>query len=344
VNVGDIITGRHGANCVEGVITHIEGPGDTARVEYVITEEQPNARRGRRVGDVVTSSDAYLINKYYTVTAPQSAERATPEKTESNMHTTTITITKTETTEHTFRFAVGDVVDSGWNKYEITGRKLTAGGEERYTARHCGTNKTYDGRWFSMKDCQVVKRAGLTETVETEVETTEEVETMWLVGDEVKTSYRTYRIEEISKQGARLTRLDKGTDLGWFPLPNCGMVNGTLVGGPRYVEPTPEPTRLLETLKVARGLIATPETWTKHTSKMERDNGVVAYCATGALYEACDDGGGDLYGVAFEAIQKAIGEGADVVGFNDRGNTKHEHVLAAFDKAIADLTLAEVLS
>lgn len=95
-----------------------------------------------------------------------------------------------------------------------------------------------------------------------------------------------------------------------------------------------------EILRVAREKISAPKHWTK--GEYARDGhgkpvfsqspDAVCWCARGAIYAADPDDKDRLsHRFLREAIQEQAGHDS-IVGFND--GTRHDRVLAAFDRAI----------
>ena len=102
------------------------------------------------------------------------------------------------------------------------------------------------------------------------------------------------------------------------------------------------PRRTVDYLKEARSLIALPENWTQHTARSVRDDGVVSYCAVGALWYAV--GGfrnGTIGGSVTKSDEAIFFEMSDLLHKEIGGpaasfNDKHTHaeVLDVFDRAI----------
>jgi len=107
------------------------------------------------------------------------------------------------------------------------------------------------------------------------------------------------------------------------------------------------PTKqLLEDLKAARSLIATPEGWTQGCMARDRNNAsvyadspeAVSFCARGAVVRATN--GYSLSTASrftraleyFKEYQYVI----DITAVNDRSS--HQDILRLFDRAIEDLT------
>lgn len=85
---------------------------------------------------------------------------------------------------------------------------------------------------------------------------------------------------------------------------------------------------VIAVLKRARKLIATG--WTQHEMHQWR-NGMMCYCAIGALSAATSDT------LAYYAAKNRLVPftGRSIIRFNDAEGRTQEEVLAAFDKAIA---------
>lgn len=97
----------------------------------------------------------------------------------------------------------------------------------------------------------------------------------------------------------------------------------------------------LDILKGARELLSDPAKWTKGKMASNAD-GRECFCALGAMKSAA---GVQLFSLdysdelvtAVSDFRKSLSQQWDdsIVNFNDHHGTKHEHVLAVFDRAIA---------
>jgi aerobic-type carbon monoxide dehydrogenase small subunit (CoxS/CutS family) len=97
------------------------------------------------------------------------------------------------------------------------------------------------------------------------------------------------------------------------------------------------PPTTVEILTKARALIAEPEHWCqKHWH--ESDGATEAWCAWGAVAETTGMVS-DFSNGAIDALNAAtfgLG-GCGIVDYNDDPGTTHADILAAFDKAIAEI-------
>lgn len=103
-----------------------------------------------------------------------------------------------------------------------------------------------------------------------------------------------------------------------------------------------KPKKLSQVLREARALIATPDKWTQCGGYVADSNGVPSalgdteackFCVLGALFSV------DGHRSGGAALVMAMPPGRrshwDVVRFNDSPFTKHEDILALYDRAIA---------
>lgn len=116
----------------------------------------------------------------------------------------------------------------------------------------------------------------------------------------------------------------------------------------RTIAPPPPRTDVLECLRQARALVATPDQWIKH-SVHSYDGQVHRVCMVGAIVRTQLQGvDNELFKEASLVLKKAIWEiyptfrGQSVEAFNDSILTRHAHVLRVFDAAI-EAAEAEVM-
>jgi hypothetical protein len=85
----------------------------------------------------------------------------------------------------------------------------------------------------------------------------------------------------------------------------------------------------------ARNLIRRPMGWTKMASKRKRPNGVTAYCASGACFEAAQATGVPT-STLMDFLREAIpsGKTRDVIQFNDYHVGTQKRAIAWFQRAV----------
>jgi hypothetical protein len=390
--------------CVEQAVV-VQLADQEGWVTYEVTEVRGD-RSGYEVGErrTIHHND---ISHFYTVTPAPIAQEATMSK----MFTTTIT----KTVPKTLDVAVGDVFDwsNGKELYYVTAVDPSAAEGEQITATFRAHRdgerytETFNLRHFDA--CTHLRPEGAEATTVDVEEVVGEIEHKFQVGDVLRIDSScgrpyTRTIHAIEPQRGHSYRYESG---GWDTIEFVDS-RGTLIGGPRFVEPAPETkfqvgdivdTRVLgkgrkitaiekrygewryvldgavrgdsvagvdtkqsfygyvlvggprfeakltalQALQTARDLIALPEKWIKGAYKSDG-----RFCAIGAIQEATKT----VSGARSEAVRmlgKTIKpetndpEGA-IINFNDDYKRTHEQVLAAFDKAIADLRFAEAVA
>lgn len=94
---------------------------------------------------------------------------------------------------------------------------------------------------------------------------------------------------------------------------------------------------LASDLRAARGLIDTPEKWTKHTL-IRDDGGTLQRCAVAACYAVGRSYSGKLERALQRQIPLTFGGASNrlpsVARFNDAHTTTHADIMALFDRAI----------
>jgi hypothetical protein len=286
---------------------------------------------------------------------------ATTNETENTMHTTTITKTNTET--KSIDVSVGDVFIYGGPTavhpaiFIVTEIDLTSPRPLKIRNLSPGvtTNATtWEPLTGGLAGYTQLRPADAQPTT-AEVATTDEVVVShkFQVGDTIRKNYFGGRpqhtieaIELHEKSGKPIYRYVWPSTFDW--LDSIDRADVTVVSGPSCVEPVKSG---LDILREARALIADPKHWVKN-SYADPDMG--AFCTIGAINKvahgkaASEPRFNPSWEVAAAALANVVGgnqygDTGAIINFNDREGVFHDHVLAAFDKAIADLVLADVL-